>query len=375
MGLFSHLFGGGKSELEKDPFMARFIRTMKLVRHGSDDARAGNFAHAEKYFSEAIRVDPSCVMAYLALSEMYRLRGLPDESLRVMRKCPLEMQSYADSRINMEYEVYSEIGTVFTMAGQKQECLKWFKKALEQYDEPSRRQRRDMERQGGLFSIEEMREQEERIQSLRELVSHLEAGGALPGSPVKASGRDRWSVIVTACIAALEEGAKSWFEVCVTNIRDVQDGNEKAEIRTILGGKGELAVKAFQLWTVSQMLASTGYVDKDDGQDFADLLYGAYMEARLSDMAPLFNRYNEAAEDAKNQAWRLAVDVAEYITGEMSPAKEIISVMMMVPVLTIGTRWIVASVFGDRDTADRLNKGMNEFVEKAKATWGVADEA
>ena len=142
------------------------------------------------------------------------------------------------------------------------------------------------------------------------------------GSP----SRDQWGAISTLIARGLESAREKWFTLCVHILRDIRDTDEDySEVEIVnseLGGKANLAITAYQLWFVSNMLAAKQYISRDEGQDFADILYLQAGSTQIDDILAFWEKYNEVSDDGGEQLRRFSNDVAAYITSNETPLTE-----------------------------------------------------
>ena len=81
--------------------------------------------------------------------------------------------------------------------------------------------------------------------------------------------REEWSEIALNISRSMESVAEIWFAEAVQTLKE-----SSSEVKnTTLGGDGELALKAYQLFLSANFIASNGYISSDDGKDFADILF------------------------------------------------------------------------------------------------------
>ncbi|MDV2502757.1 MAG: hypothetical protein RX318_02230 [bacterium] len=165
--------------------------------------------------------------------------------------------------------------------------------------------------------------------------------------------RDQWAIISTNIAVALEEVRRYWFNDCVEYLRTLRDTEKEhshIEItNTELGGNADLAIRAYQLWVVSNMLAEKKYIPPDEGQDFADILYLQVGGTKIHNCMSYFERYKKAS--GGEQMTLLCADVAGYIT-EVVVGVDVIDLLALDNFFTLveTTQIVLAHAFGDEKT-------------------------
>jgi len=175
--------------------------------------------------------------------------------------------------------------------------------------------------------------------------------------------RDQWGTISTFIARGLESLREKWFTSCVNILRDIRDTDEDySEVEIVnseLGGKANLAITAYQLWFVSNMLAAKQYISRDEGQDFADILYLQVGGTQIDDILAFWEKYNEVSDEGGEQLRRFSNDVAAYITGNETPLTE----DMLIEGMLIATQFehlvglsqlVVARAFRDEETCEKI---------------------
>src|SRR4029077_7633313 len=172
--------------------------------------------------------------------------------------------------------------------------------------------------------------------------------------------RNHWLQICTNIAVALERDRRTWFENCLKMVAEVKRkiGLPFETANSTIGGRADLALRAYQLITPTRLMSVRKYVPPADGQDFADLLWAQVCRTNLDDVFELVARYREKREE---EAERFGRDVACFITGESSPSAFALSleIMMPTPQLTVHTAMIVAACFGDKDTVQDMKAQLN----------------
>lgn len=169
--------------------------------------------------------------------------------------------------------------------------------------------------------------------------------------------RDKWSTISTDIAKGLEEVRKRWFETGVSLLEEARKGEKPLEIKIVcrtLGGEADFAIKAYQLLLTSGFLAQHSYIPRSEGKDFADILYAQVCETTVQETMLYLERYNEVQDDRGTQLFRLASDIARYITGSEAHLAESMILVSTIPIYVDFTHIVVAYAFGDQDTVREL---------------------
>ena len=130
--------------------------------------------------------------------------------------------------------------------------------------------------------------------------------------------RAEWSAISLSIAKELEKFRSLWFDSCVRTLDRAADKESfyKPVVISQLGGKADIAIKAYQLYGVSDFLGGHGYIPASDGQDFADLLCGQVCGTQPEQVLDYFFTLHTLYEsDPSKEMDMFASDVAKYITG------------------------------------------------------------
>lgn len=186
----------------------------------------------------------------------------------------------------------------------------------------------------------------------------------------KSPSRELWAVISFNLSARLEALRREYFEQCVKVIQEYSKEKDEPEMKIVnreLGGKADLAIKAYQLYLTSLFLAHHGYIPKSQGKDFADILYAQVCGTQLVDCLSYFSRYHGAK--GGDQLRYFSNDVASYITGNDRPLWEGLLIGPSVIPFTQLVHLTVAEAFGDNKTAEKVSRELTEkMVEVEKLT-------
>jgi len=148
-------------------------------------------------------------------------------------------------------------------------------------------------------------------------------------------------------------------------------------INTQFGGKGELAIKAYQLYFVSCIIAAKNYVPREEAQAFMNSLYPKAWGRKEKACLVYYNRYLVTAGLRTKMALELCVfDIAEYIAGKdigelekSNPEAELMitgALNIWSDIFTIWTTIMVASAFQDHKTASELKAKVNSALADLK---------
>jgi hypothetical protein len=174
--------------------------------------------------------------------------------------------------------------------------------------------------------------------------------------------RDEWPRVSNLIARGLDRDGRSWFEHVVGeaisfSLSGGADDLKPQLVRTAFEGRVVLATKAFQLMVVTWVLNVRGYVQEEEGKDFADLLWAQVCGSQLDEVVAHVRYYREAKDD-EDQRSRFALDVMQHILGGGSPFLLVMSAIMQttIPELIGHVASIVADGFDDEATFDELQR-------------------
>ena len=185
---------------------------------------------------------------------------------------------------------------------------------------------------------------------------------------------ENWRAIAQNIATGMEEVRKDWFATCVKILQDRPPDEDailtRSEVKNMhLGGKAELAAKAYQLCLASDCLALHEYVSPREGQDFADILYNQVCGKHFKKCLPYLSRYNEVWRDGKRH-FRFSIDVASHITDYESPVSEARDIAKTHLTFAFANHIVVASAFGDVKTVKELQEKMKSESSKSFGNVG-----
>ena len=178
--------------------------------------------------------------------------------------------------------------------------------------------------------------------------------------------REDWGQISSNMVNGLEVARKQWFDLVIeafTHTSGNDSNIEFAVIKKNLSGDGLRATKAYQLLCIAGCMAEYNYIDKHDGNDFADFIFAEMCGADLNKCLKNFGYYFEVKEDRKAQLFRFSGDIAKHITAKKAPLFETMLVGKFVTHLTILTYIVVAMSFGDTKTANLWKNKLNDIMQ------------
>ncbi len=167
--------------------------------------------------------------------------------------------------------------------------------------------------------------------------------------------RDDWLKISTAITAGFESDANLFFQAVVRTIDtcplgEWPGGKVLRPVHRIIGGKAEIAIKAYELSALSGLLDAMKYIQRPQGHDFCDLVFGQVCGSALSDILGRIRIEDGLTKDAR--AARFSGDITRFILNmEMDNLGCILIATVIVPALEpmfqchIGMT--VAQAFGD----------------------------
>jgi hypothetical protein len=174
--------------------------------------------------------------------------------------------------------------------------------------------------------------------------------------------RDQWGAISLRIAKGLEEARKIWFLSCLEIIEAISQQDNRNYIKQkTLTGKALQAVKAYQLYWASYFIGQQAYIPKQEGKNFADILYAQVCGTEIDKCYYYFSRYVEA-KDGGNQIMRFAYDFAIQITT--NPLVGDITIQTTFPFFALIVQIVVAESFGDLKTAASLNEKLVNLIEK-----------
>src|SRR3972149_8462386 len=168
---------------------------------------------------------------------------------------------------------------------------------------------------------------------------------------------DKWPAISADIAGGLEVVRKRWFETGVSFLEDATKGDKPLQIKIVcrtLGGEADSAIKAYQLLLTSGFLAQHSYIPRPDGKDFADILYAQVCGTNIRETMRYLERYIEVQQDRGTQLFRLASDIARYITGSEASLAESMILTSIIPIYVDWTHMAVAYAFRDHNTLREL---------------------
>ena len=82
--------------------------------------------------------------------------------------------------------------------------------------------------------------------------------------------------------------------------------------KNVEGTHADLAMRAFQLRDTAEFLAAKSYISRQDGRDFADMLWGQVAGMHIQPVLALVHRYEEVANERGTVLARFLFDVGSY---------------------------------------------------------------
>jgi len=159
--------------------------------------------------------------------------------------------------------------------------------------------------------------------------------------------RNEWMIISTRIAGGLEEIRNGFFDWCIRILELDKAGKDRLEIPIvcrILGGEGDLAIKAYQLLLASECIGS--YIPDPQANEFAELLYSQICGIKTRETYVYFKRYEESSRSYQHS--RFASDVARYISGREPDHIEPLYLARLIPRFTNKTYMVLAEAFGDQ---------------------------
>lgn len=154
--------------------------------------------------------------------------------------------------------------------------------------------------------------------------------------------RDRWCVMAAAALEA-----------------DSTETSRRMSVET------ENALRAYQLEFCTAILARKQYVERRDGQDFADILFGCVCGAELERTMTLLRRYHDAPDNSAQMA-RFSRDVSRGIRGDDPPTvASLLRLQAIMPNLIFATLTTIAEVFEDKEEMRSLEEAFAKLAKGA----------
>lgn len=194
----------------------------------------------------------------------------------------------------------------------------------------------------------------------------------------KAQGPVSWEDIVRPLCLRLEHIRGLWFE---SSVRRLESMHTPLMINTKFEGEAEIAIKAFQLFIVSSLIATKQYVPPEQAKEFMNDLCVAAWGQQGALCQPVYQRYVESSGLDPEKAEDLCVaDLISYVSGKEPSELERIDpeaallmngAFRMWSTLTVSETMIcVAKAFND----ERLAAGLREKIDGLIAMMGKFGE-
>ena len=123
-----------------------------------------------------------------------------------------------------------------------------------------------------------------------------------------------WDDVVPPLCLLLENIRRLWFQSSVHSLENLDNpflNNTKFE------GEAEIAIKAFQLFIVSSLIAEKQYVPSEQAKEFMNVLCGAAWGKQGALCQPVYRRYVESSALDPEKAENLCVtDLILYVSGK-----------------------------------------------------------
>jgi hypothetical protein len=151
---------------------------------------------------------------------------------------------------------------------------------------------------------------------------------------------------------------RSWYEKCAASIyerwMEALDERELNVVSRGIGGLAEQALRAQQLMLCHDIVERRQYLDTKSSREFLDIMSASVCGGDLDSCRNLIERYRGA--DQATGLFRFSADVARHIVDLEKPLMAATIVAAMFQSLVVGTRFVVASSFGDSTEVARLTR-------------------
>lgn len=162
-----------------------------------------------------------------------------------------------------------------------------------------------------------------------------------------------WEAEIAKMTAEFRGCRAEWFSLCVHLARNEPD----ARPNPTLSGTAEISACIYQLMDALDFVAEQQYVDRANGQNFANLLYAAITygqdvaeKSRLSQKLYRFRHEGQGMD-----RFSLCSSVTEQILSQRNPEVGL-KLSCTLPLFTNLNQCIVALSFGDQQTLKRLEQ-------------------
>ena len=189
----------------------------------------------------------------------------------------------------------------------------------------------------------------------------------------KGASREEWISITTVLAKDLEILGDNSFQRFVRMVEDLSTNDSFKEkepgfsvVHRTLGGEADLAIKAYELMSVSTALQRYHYIPKSKGTDFSTLLWSQVCGTKLKEVIKQAGVYYDFVKtDEDKLPGRVGLDITTYISGG-NKAVVIIVPLLTAEVLTLGglVQACVAAEFGDKSTAQDIESKLIKFRAK-----------
>ena len=179
-----------------------------------------------------------------------------------------------------------------------------------------------------------------------------------------------WDDVVPPLCLLLENIRGLWFQ---SSIHSLENVHTPLMINTKFEGEAEIAIKAFQLFIVSSLIAQKEYVPPEQAKEFMNFLCGAAWGKQEALCQPVYRRYVESSGLDPKKARDLCVDdLILYVSGKEPIELERIdskaallmsgAFRMWSEVTVPETMICVAKIFNDVKLAADLRNNIDKLV-------------
>jgi len=162
--------------------------------------------------------------------------------------------------------------------------------------------------------------------------------------------RTDWEKIVDAVSAEFRDCRADWFTRCVRLIEGVRHPS--------LDGRAEVAISVYQCILALEFIAERRYIEPADGREFANQLLAGITEGQNSAQVHEIYKQLHRARNGDNKGGDIFLLCSEVV--EHVQASDKLSATMglagTIPLFTNIINSVVASAFGDTQTAARLEQ-------------------
>lgn len=156
----------------------------------------------------------------------------------------------------------------------------------------------------------------------------------------------------------------SQFEGTLTSISSRLKAADPKPINRSLGGEGEVALKVFQLWSMSRFTLSHQYVSDLDRQEFFGHVHIEVSDRQRSAVDELFQQLQPFTGDEERVGAEISGVLSRFIMGNNDDPLPWRVAAGLLPILDINVGLVISDVFGDKETFAEGQSAMARVVGK-----------